>query len=281
MKISEINPYIRFAAHSELFAPCRINKRIIFDFELLYVEDGQFLLTYNENEYLCNKGDLLLICPGISHSFDCRRVNLIQPHIHFDMQYDFDSERVYICFQDYPSLSELEQLMIRENVFPQFADDPHIHIKDRNTFLSMFFDVIDDREHNSLQCKAKMLKLIQMIILDNDVDTFSQITNNTNVIQQIKSHIDSNYEQNFTLDDLAKQFSYSKYYIERIFKQEYGISIMKYRNSKRMKAAKQLLQMHSVSETARIMGFSSIYSFSRAFSAVYGIPPSKYKDDEN
>ena len=247
---------------------------------MLYVEDGEFLLTYNEREYLCNKGDLLLICPGISHSFDCTRVNLIQPHIHFDMQYDFNSEKVYICFQDFPNLSHAQQLMVRENVFPQFAENPRLHIKDIEPFLSLFYDVIDDREHNSLLCKAKMLKLIQKIIVDNEVDTFSQINNGTNVIQQIKSHIDSNYDQNFTLDDLARQFSYSKYYIERIFKQEYGISLMKYRNSKRMKTAKQLLQTYSVSETARIMGFSSIYSFSRAFSAVYGVPPSRYRDGE-
>ena len=44
MNIHEINPYIRHAAPSSIHPPLHINRRIILDYELLYVESGEFIL---------------------------------------------------------------------------------------------------------------------------------------------------------------------------------------------------------------------------------------------
>jgi hypothetical protein len=46
---------------------------------------------------------------------------------------------------------------------------------------------------------------------------------------------------------------------------------------KKMSFACKLLQTSTVSEVSEHLGFSSIYSFSRAFKNKYGIPPSEYK----
>lgn len=276
MNIQEINPYIRLAIHSEFLATFCINRRIILDYELLYVEEGKFLLIYNEKNFLCQKGDLILLCPGIPHSFHSLKVNLRQPHIHFDLKYDNHSDKVFISFRDYHELSSSERLMIRENAFPHLTDRPVLKINDKETFLQLFYDIIDGKDNKSLNCKAKMLCLLSAIISENAPGTFTMPSNDPGLASLVKSYIDSNYKQDIQLSDLEKQFGYSKFYLEKLFKQEYGVSVINYRNSKRMSAATELLPVYSVSQTAQMLGFSSIYAFSRAFRAAYGISPTKY-----
>lgn len=129
MNISEVNPYIRLATESTILAPSQINRRIILDYELIYIENGRFRLTYNNENYICQKGDILFLCPNIPHSFHIFETNLVQPHIHFDMQYAPDSRDVFICFQDYNQLSQKERALIRENVFPSLKNTPPPSLK--------------------------------------------------------------------------------------------------------------------------------------------------------
>lgn len=276
MNILKINPYIRRAMHSKLPAHFQINRRIIFDYELLYIEDGELLLTYNDTDFLCKKGDLLLLCPNIPHTFRVLNLPLVQPHIHFDLSYDSYSEKIFICYQDYNELTANEKMLIRKNVFPQLKDYPFLTISEKELFFNYFYNVINTQDPNALECKAQMLLLLQMIISENNLESTSVPSTNSQIASHIKSYIDANYEHEISLDTLERQFDYSKFYIEKLFKQEYGIAVINYRNNKRMEAAIQLLENHSVTEVAQSLGFSSIYSFSRAFRLMYGSSPTKY-----
>ncbi len=283
MNILNINPYIRRAMRSELVEPFCINRRVILDYELLYIEDGKLLLIYNDREFLLEKGDVILICPGIPHSFHSLSVNLVQPHIHFDLKYDDQSDKVFICFKDYPQLTSQERLIMRENLFPRLNDCPKLKINDMTEFLEHFYQILDSKDVNSLSCKSKMLELLSVIISDNAIDSFDAPIRNVKIAFLIKSFIDYNYKQEIRLEDLEKQFNYSKFYLAKKFKQEYGISIINYVNNKRMSEAIKLLPQYSVSKTAQLLGFSSIYSFSRAFRISYGVSPTTYikEIDEN
>lgn len=283
MNFAELNPYIRVAMHSELPAPFYIRRRVIFDYELIYIEDGEMVLTYNDTDYHVRHGDLLLLCPGIPHTFNVANKTLTQPHIHFDLKYDPQSEYVYISYKDYSEMDAPERSMIRENLFPNLSNSPFIKISDRNTFLQIFFDIIDSSAAPSkaLTRKAKMLQLLEAIIAENPPQLTSQSERSDSIAAHIRTFIRANYRQNITLDMLEQHFGYSKYYIEKIFKKAYGISVIHYRNRKRMDAALQMLQKYSVSETAHLLGYSSIYTFSNAFRTAYGRSPSKYvhRDD--
>lgn len=80
-----------------------------------------------------------------------------------------------------------------------------------------------------------------------------------------------------SLDSLEKQFSYSKFHLERQFQKEYGVSLIAYVSKRRMQLAQELLTEKSVSRVAEEVGFSSIYAFSRAFKNKFGISPSEYQ----
>lgn len=273
--LNTINPYIRVAMRSILSKGTEIYRRIIFDYELLYVEAGEFLLSYAEKDYKCTSGQFVLLRPGISHRFYQINGDLSQPHIHFDMVYSLKSLQTPVCFFDLPKLSEREKELIVDDIFVDFPQSPFIIFRNMEEALSLFYDVIDTPDDDMLKKKARLTELIGLLIRDNFPELLSREQKKHEVAQQLKDCIDSGNGLLLSLEDFEKRFSYSKYYLERQFKKQYSVGVISYRNKKRMEFAAQMLKTRSVSAVASELGFSSVYVFSRAFKNYYGVCPSK------
>ena len=280
LNISAVNPYIRKAIHSMIRATHTINRRIIFDYELLYVEDGEFRLRYNETDYRCTAGQFVLLRPGVAHSFHVGERNLMQPHIHFDVIHQSDSVHVPISFKDLPDMTEREKRYIRKDAFAPYPHEPLVHFADKQQALALFYEIVDPSDVSPLVRKAKLTLLLDMLISGNFPGVFEQETAPYCMEQQVKDYIDAGQGLSSNLDDLANQFNYSKYYLERRFQERYGIGVIAYRNDKRMQLAKTMLQTKTVSEVADALGFSSIYVFSRAFKNHFGFSPTNAKTAE-
>ena len=274
LDISSINPYIRVAMQSVLNKGKIIANRIIFDYELLYVEDGEFVLNYNGCDYNCTKGQFVLIRPGVTHSFSVTKTNLSQPHIHFDITSMPDSRQVPICFKDITDLTGPELKKIRKDVFKSYPQTPFVTFSDATAALRLFYAIINQPKGCELTQKGLLIQLIDMLITDNFPKAFE---NNVEAVysieEQVKDYIDAGQGMAFSLQDIAKQFNYSKYYLERRFKERYNISLIAYRNNKRMQLAKTMLLNDTVSNVAEKLEFSSIYVFSRAFKNHFGYSP--------
>lgn len=281
MNINQISPYVRLATHSVLKGGFYIKSRIIFDYELIYAEYGNFKFIYDKTAYDIKQGDILLIPPGVSHCFDgtgCGDVS--QPHIHFDMVYDLDSENVEICFRDINAILPEEKKLIRKNIFAK-KTAPFVKIDDKEAFLKIFYGVIKAYgEHTDwyrLKCKAKMTELIAEIIKS---EPLAECRNDgyNDIISSLKNYLDENYAEKITLEKLEKQFNYSRYCLLRKFKKKYGMSVIEYSNNLKLDCAKRmLLENYSVNEVAEMLSFSSIYSFSRFFSSRAKISPQNYR----
>ena len=63
MNLSLINPYIRLAMESRISAGHNIARRVIYDYELIYLEEGSFTFVYNDKTYPCKAGDIILSAP--------------------------------------------------------------------------------------------------------------------------------------------------------------------------------------------------------------------------
>ena len=271
-----INPYIRVAKQSILPAHSNILRRIIYDYEILFVESGEFILNYDNIDYTCLPGDFILIRPAVSHSFTIVK-NLSQPHIHFDLSFSHDSEKIGVSFKDIDRFSQEEKKSIRPDVFAPTPPFPKITFKDKAKALTLFYSIVNHDETNSLDQKGLMLRFLSLVFADNFPSVLSKMETQS-IAWQIKTFIDDTKAWSFSLENFADYFSYDKYYIERIFKKEFNQSIISYRNGLRMKEALNLLKVQSVSQTAYDLGFNSIFSFSRAFKNYYGFSPTLYKE---
>lgn len=275
---SIINPYIRVAMQSILRKGTEITRRIIFDYELIYIADGEFLLNYNGTDYRCTKGQFILLRPGISHSFSVTNTDLSQPHIHFDITHMSDSRQVPVCYKDLNDLSDEDRKHIREDIFRKYPQNPFVVFSDFQAALEIFYAIVNQSKPYFLAQKGLLIRLIDMLIADNFPEMFADKTEYVySAEEQVKDYLDAFQGFSSSLDDIAKQFNYCKCHLAHRFKDRYGISLIAYRNNKRMQLAKTMLETRSVSTVAEKLGFSSIYVFSRAFKNYYGFSPSDFK----
>lgn len=271
-----INPYIRVAIHSVLPAMYTIKSRTLFDYELVYIENGTLSFTYDGKIHECNEGQFILIRPGISHEFKTSKTPLSQPHIHFDLVYTSESKNIPISYKDINELTPAEKCLIAKDLFKKYPKTPFVSFSDKEKVLDLFFKTIDS--DNKLSQKAFLTEIISILISDNFPDCFSYSSEyDYDIAQHLKDYIDSEQGLTAHLSDFEKIFSYNKFYLEKQFKKKFGISLMAYKNQKKMMLAKQLLENESVSAVSEKLEYNSIYSFSRAFKNYFGICPSDIK----
>ena len=277
MEISRFSPYIRRAEHSVLTHPFLINTRVIYDYEIIYVADGQCTVTIKDTAYTVKKGDAVLIPPGVSHKLESNGFDFVQPHMHFDVIYNENSAATPISFKDVHDMTELEKKLIQENIFSEF-DIPFIFKPcEPERFKKLLYDAIRFFSEGMHICvMARTLELISMILNQFDVGTR---TDTTDTSETVKSYIDSNFMQNISLDGLSLQFHINKFTLIRNFGKQYGCGVMEYYRSKRIEYAKKTLSETnlSVSDIGEQLCFNDIYSFSRFFKNCVGVSPSEYR----
>ena len=98
-------------------------------------------------------------------------------------------------------------------------------------------------------------------------------------VVDVKEYLEQHYSERITLDDLASRFYINKYYLTRVFKEQYGMSITSYLTSLRITHAKQLLRFtdKTVEEIGLECGLGALHYFSRVFKEVEGVAPSTYR----
>ena len=98
-------------------------------------------------------------------------------------------------------------------------------------------------------------------------------------VADVKEFLDSHYAEKITLDQLSTDFYINKYYLTKVFKEQYGQSITAYLLNVRITKAKQLLRFSekSVEEIGLEVGLGAAHYFSQTFKSVEGVPPSVYR----
>lgn len=121
----------------------------------------------------------------------------------------------------------------------------------------------------------KCLGALQHDLLGEDKETDQQAHYANAAIQYIKY----NYAKNLRIDEIADYVNIDRSYLYKIFKRYTGMSPQEYLIDHRMGKAKVFLEQgHGIAETAELVGFGDIYSFSASFKKRYGISPSNYKN---
>lgn len=97
-----------------------------------------------------------------------------------------------------------------------------------------------------------------------------------NIITILKNKLDS--AQQVSLDELSISLGFSKSYIKALFKKKTGKSVLQYFIQLKIERAKKLLsqQKYTITEIADMLGFNSVFYFSRQFKLHTDMSPSEY-----
>lgn len=100
------------------------------------------------------------------------------------------------------------------------------------------------------------------------------------VVRKVIDYVERNLDKEINLDNISKNVGYSKFYLNRIFKDYAGITIYKYLQNRRLAiAAEKLVKTDiPIMQIAYEAGYDTQQSFSFAFKQVYLYPPKIYRD---
>jgi len=115
---------------------------------------------------------------------------------------------------------------------------------------------------------------------DYDYDRYPKIYLYKRIVQA-KLFIDSHFDKQIDLDNIADEALFSKFHFIRVFKEIYGKTPHQYLIAVRIEKSMQSLRAGvPVSDTCYAVGFESLSSFSRLFKRQTGRAPSVYLHEQ-
>lgn len=227
------------------------------------VISGSGTLVYNEKTYELRSGDMVFI--------DCRH-----PYAHTT-----DEQHLWTlrwCHFYGPTLSFVYEKYCERGGKPVFypaSPAPFLSTLDKLYELASGSDYIRDMRINE-ELNTLLTLLMEQSWHPEDAES---LPNKKASVVEVKEYLDQHYAEKITLDELASRFFINKYYLTRVFREQYGQSITNYLQNVRITHAKQLLRFtdKTVEEIGLECGLGQLHYFSRVFKEVEGVAPSVYR----
>lgn len=145
------------------------------------------------------------------------------------------------------------------------------------TLLEMMRSADDEPDYPGGLYLALLLYYVEQEYQAESRSTAAPPRNET--VEQICAYLAVNYQQKFSLSEVAAKFYLSPYYLSRVFRKVTGQSIVDYLNGRRIEAAQKLLETTdlSISAVAEQTGFASAAHFRRVFRETMNISPLQYR----
>lgn len=244
-------------------APNWFNIQHSHDFcEILYVAGGAGEAILEGKKFRLAPGDLVVVNPGTLHE---ERSDAKAP-----------LRLIFLAIRDFavPGLPAgcLSQEKYRVLSCGEYRYKMDIYLRE---LLQETSSQIEFYQEISQGLVSALLVLVMRLIRINPEDEAAL----SQECQKIKEYLDQNFTSPITLDSLSETVYISKHYLSHLFKEQTGISPIKYLTSKRMEKACELLSETElpVSEVSKAVGYENPLYFSQVFKRVYGISPVKYR----
>ncbi|MEY2195600.1 helix-turn-helix domain-containing protein [Neobacillus sp. BF23-41] len=247
-------------------------------FEILIVLEGKQETIIENQIYLLNSGDIMLIPPGVEHINRCISNNSMT---YFCAHFDIDE----------PSL-RIEMLKNCELIYSP-ASPFYQRIK---STLEKWFDMLSITDirpvKDKLQIQVVLFELLEIfvdIVSQNQKKFSNSSMTTTKYAKEIADAIRSNFKRNYLYNEDADKtihiqpiiasLGFSPNYGLEIFQKVYQMSPRKYLSELKLQEAKILIQQPDVSlkEISNLLGYKNLSHFSRQFKRWTGLSPTEFR----
>ena len=227
--------------------------------EILHFTKGCGSVLCGENSYDVQPGDVVVVNSYLAHRVDAKE----------DIVYD-----CLIIYDDFCAENGIDTALTQFDA----------KLTDSKVF-ALFQKVLDQYNDQSPLWQARVrhsaLELLICLCAEHSCLRSSPITEDQtfqSVIGAI-SYMKENLKEKLTVEQIAEQAGFSKFYFLRLFKRITGCTVTQYINLLRCETAKELLRdrNYSVKEAAFACGFENLSYFSNVFKKNTGYLPGAYK----
>ncbi|MBQ2923664.1 MAG: helix-turn-helix transcriptional regulator [Tyzzerella sp.] len=241
-------------------AALRDSKRILLkshhhtDFEIHFITEGYQIYKVGETDYKLEKGNYIIISPGVQHRATKASAHMKKYGITFNLKTDALTD----CF-----VGKADE---RFNANISFIENETTQKKEISELLT---------ENCILEIIVTVLRAAgyrENAVVDCDDEN--------NTLSIAKQYIKDNTERSIKVSDVAKYCYLSTKQLTRIFNQYEGISPGDYIKNMRIKAIEKLLLEESMSlkSISDKMNFSNESYFNTFFKKHSGMSPGKYRN---
>lgn len=236
-------------------------------YEVYYFISGNVHYMVNGKVYPLTPHSLLLLAPNVMHG----------------VQVLDNSDYIrYSAYFDPTELSPERRSFLLSAFSDHNKSERHeLYFQDVESYrLEHFFQNLMDAE-NQPESLYKPLRAIfiealiaQVNLLCENIGSSSDHFPVSPRISEIMNYLDDHLTEPLTLDSIASQLFLSKNYVNHLFKQTTGTTIINYLNYKRVLLARQFIQSgESALNAAFQSGFSDYSTFYRTYKKIYGTTP--------
>lgn len=252
-------------------------------FEVCYVWKGSCIQNCNGIKHNMNRGDFLIIPPGIKHNIEIKEkdsliFNLIIPKDLFHTAL-FDvllqNHPVAFLFRNYLFNEKASNCMLINS--PREKDA----LGERRMIKMLTYEFYQIAPHHGMMSKASLCLLFGIIMGSNSLEfSFGNVEYNDS-IWAILEYINNNY-RTVTLKSLSQFFGYNESYMSRLIKKSTGMTFSQLIRAIRISHSVQILECKefSLQKISDIVGYSDIGSFARAFKQEKGVGPKDYRESK-
>lgn len=237
-------------------------------FELTIVTDGKGIITTNGIPVEVQKGDIYLSLPCESHKIESDKNE--------PLKYDFFA---FLCVEE-KKREEFEH--ITENYYS--ANSRVFHNERIRTLVGGAIAELDsDKEYSGelLECIFREI-VIYVIRSFTKIkpEKYSQNVTQAEVLcYKLMNYIDTHIYSLKSLKELSEFADYSYGYLSAVFKKTTGNSLSEYYRERKLEAARIMITENKLktTEISEILGYSTVYAFSKAFTKRFGFSPRDYR----
>lgn len=226
------------------------------------VEHGSGTLEYDGETRILHAGDCVFL--------DCRR-----PYRHYTGD-DLWTLR-WVHFYG-PNMAAVYKKYQERGGQPSFHTEnaaPYIELLD-----TLYALADSDNYVRDMQICEKLMALLTLLMQEGWHPDAARISGTKRQnLQEIKDYLDDHFAEKITLDALAERFYINKFYLTRVFREQFGQTVTNYLVQLRITQAKRLLRFSdkNIEAIAQECGMNDANYFSRVFKKIEGITPGEYR----